>query len=424
VTEPRPEDATDALVDGDVTYTRGTARAALAHRAFRVVWGGTFASNVGTWMQNVILAAFGYELTHSTTFVGVLFFAQLGPLLFLATIGGALADIVDRRKLLITMQLAQLVLSFLLAVLAAVDDPSRAAIVVCVFAIGIANALSAPALSAVLPTLVPRPDLAGAVSLQSVQMNASRVIGPAIGGALYPAFGAAPVFALNALTYLFAVAVVWVTPFPGRDRGQPEESRLSGLLAGFRTARRDPLVRRILTTMATMSLFSLAFVGLMPALAAENFDMRPRSLAYGLLYASFGAGAALGAVAIGTLLAGHSKPRIVRRGFLAFAGLLALFGLIRTPALAYPVAVVLGVSYFAVVTSLSTVLQENLADHLRGRVMALWIMAFGGTVPVGVLIGGAVATRTSITTVVVFGALVAVVLAWYADLTRAGATTR
>jgi predicted MFS family arabinose efflux permease len=162
----------------------------------------------------------------------------------------------------------------------------------------------------------------------------------------------------------------------------------------------------------------------MPALAAENFDMRPRSLAYGLLYASFGAGAALGAVAIGTLLAGHSKPRIVRQGFLAFAGLLALFGLIRTPALAYPVAVVLGVSYFAVVTSLSTVLQENLADHLRGRVMALWIMAFGGTVPVGVLIGGAVATRTSITTVVVFGALVAVVLAWYADLTRAGATTR
>jgi predicted MFS family arabinose efflux permease len=169
-----------------------------------------------------------------------------------------------------------------------------------------------------------------------------------------------------------------------------------------------------------MSLFSLAFVGLMPALAAENFDMRPRSLAYGLLYASFGAGAALGAVSIGTLLAGTSKPRIVRLGFVAFGGLLALFALIRTPALAYPIALVLGIAYFAVVTSLSTVLQAHLADHLRGRVMALWIMAFGGTVPIGVLAGGAIASHTSITAVVLFGAAVALLLAWYADLAAAG----
>jgi MFS family permease len=418
--EPEPETATDALLDGDVAYARGTARAALAHRPFRVVWGGTFASNVGTWMQNVILAAFGYELTRSTTYVGVLFFAQLGPLLFLATVGGALADLVDRRRLLIIMQFLQLVLSFLLAALAAVDDPSRVAIVSCVFAIGVANALSAPALSAVLPTLVPRLDLPGAVSLQSVQMNASRVIGPAIGGALYPAFGAAPVFALNALTYLFAVAAVWATPFPGRG-SDGDESGLARLLAGFRTARRDPLVRRVLTTMATMSLCSLAFVGLMPALAAENFDMRPRSVAYGLLYASFGMGAAVGAVSIGTLLAGHSKPRIVRIGFLVFAVLLALFAVVRTAVLAYPIAITLGVAYFAVVTSLSTVLQQHLADHLRGRVVALWIMAFGGTVPIGVLVAGAVASTTSITAVLLFGAGVAVLLAWYADLSRAGA---
>jgi len=422
--EPQREDATDALVDGDVAYARGTARAALAHRPFRVVWGGTFASNVGTWMQNVILAAFGYELTHSTTFVGLLFFAQLGPLLFLATLGGALADIVDRRRLLVAMQLVQLVLSLVLAGLAAAVDPSRVAIVACVLAIGVANALSAPALSAVLPTLVPRPDLSGAVSLQSVQMNASRVIGPAIGGVLYPAFGAAPVFAVNALTYLFAVAVVWVTPFPRRAREQSEETRSRRLLAGFRTVRHDPLVRRVLSTMATMSLFSLAFVGLMPAIAAENLGMRPRSLGYGLLYAGFGAGAALGAVSIGTILAGRSKPRIVRLGFVAFSVLLACFALVRTPPLAYPVAMLLGVAYFAVVTSLSTVLQEHLADHLRGRVMALWIMAFGGTVPIGVLAAGAVATHTSITAVVLFGAAVALVLAWYADLVKAGAPDR
>ena len=172
--------------------------------------------------------------------------------------------------------------------------------------------------------------------------------------------------------------------------------------------------------MATFSFFCLSFIGLMPTVAEENLGMNTRSLAYGLLYASFGAGAALGAVSIGTLLAGTSKPRIVRVGFVAFGSLLSLFALIRTPALAYPIALVLGIAYFAVVTSLSTVLQEHLADHMRGRVMALWIMAFGGTVPLGVLAGGAIASRTSITAVVLFGAAVALLLAWYADLAAAG----
>src|SRR5918992_4325297 len=157
--------ATEASVDGDVPYRRGTAQAALRNRDFRIFWGGTFLSNIGTWMQNVLLGAFGYELTGSATFVGVLFFAQLGPLLFLSTVGGVLADVVDRRKLLIITQLVQLVLSGVLAALAATGDPSRVAIVACVFAIGIGNALSAPGIAAILPTLVPRADLPGAVSL-------------------------------------------------------------------------------------------------------------------------------------------------------------------------------------------------------------------------------------------------------------------
>src|ERR1700680_4418983 len=108
---PHVAGATDALVAGAHPLSAGGATAALAHRDFRIVWGGTFASNIGTWMQNVLLGAFGYELTHSAGFVGVLFFAQLGPLLFLATLGGVLADLVDRRKLLIWMQLEQLVFS-------------------------------------------------------------------------------------------------------------------------------------------------------------------------------------------------------------------------------------------------------------------------------------------------------------------------
>src|SRR5438874_239520 len=120
--EPDADEATEAIIEGDLGFRRGTAQAALRNRDFRIFWGGTFASNIGTWMQNVLLGAFGYELTGSAVFVGVLFFAQLGPLLFMSTVGGVLADVVDRRKLLIITQIEQLVLSIVLAVLAASGD--------------------------------------------------------------------------------------------------------------------------------------------------------------------------------------------------------------------------------------------------------------------------------------------------------------
>lgn len=410
------EEATDALVDGDVALVRGTARAALRHRNFRVVWFGTLGSNVGTWMQNIVLAAFGYQLTHSAAYVSLLQFAQLGPLLFLATPAGVLADMVDRRKLLIVMQLQQLVFSFVLAWLARGGHPNETLLVLCVLVIGIGNALSGPALSAALPVLVPRDDLAGAVSLQSFQMNASRVIGPAIGGLLFPVFGAAAVFAVNALTYVFAVAGIAVAEFPATPRFEGERRGFRQLASGFSYAWHDRLIRRLISTLAAMSFFVLPFLGLMPVLAADNLHMDVRSLGYGLLYAAFGTGAALGAVSIGTFLIGHSKARVVRVGFLAFAVLLAAFGLCRTAALAYAIVPLLGFAYFATVTSMSTILQQHLDDRVRGRVMALWIMAFGGTVPLGTLAAGPLADATSITTVVVGGAVVCALLAWYADV--------
>jgi MFS family permease len=414
--------ATDALVDGDVALRPGTARAALAHRSFRTVWFGAMASSVGTWMQNVVLGAFAYDLTRSTSFVGLVFFAQLGPTLLVAPLGGYLADIVSRRKLLVAAQLEQMAFSFLLALVATGSHPPKAAIVGCVLAVGVGQAINGPAYSSLLPDLVGRADIAGAVSLQSVQMNLSRVVGPAIGGVLYPSAGPAWVFALNGVTYLFAVwsvAVVRLPPRPvdpdGADRG------LRRLVSGFTIARRDPLIRRVLTTMTAFSFFSLTFIGLMPVLAADNLGMRPKSAAYGLLYAGFGIGAALGAVSVGTWLAHRSKPRIIRRGFAAFAALLAAFALERVAGAAYPTVFVLGFVYFCVVTSLSTVLQEHLADHVRGRVMALWMMSFGGMVPLGTLALSPLAERTSVTAVALGGAAVALLLAWYCDLEAAGA---
>jgi MFS family permease len=416
--------ATEASVDGDVPYRRGTAGAALRNRDFRIFWGGTFLSNIGTWMQNVLLGAFAYELTGSSTFVGVVFFAQLGPLLFLSTVGGVLADIVNRRKLLVITQMIQLGLSIVLAGLAATDDPSEVALVVCVFAIGVANALAAPSMGAILPRIVPRADLPGAVSLQSVQMNLSRVIGPAIGAPIYTHTGAAPVFLINAATYLFAVVAVLTAHYATRAPGEMEETGLARLLSGFRIAWNDLLIRRVLVTLVVFSFFSLTFVGLMPAIAAENFGIRPKSTEYGVLYAVFGLGAAVGAITIGTVFAGRSKANIPRRAMVAFAALLTVFALLRVSTPAYPTVFVLGFVYFLVITSMSTVLQEHVADAIRGRIMALWMMGFGGMVPLGVLVGGIVANVTSETAVLLAGAIVALALSFYARFEPTPAAAR
>jgi len=413
---PGPEDATDALIDGDRVLIRGTARAALAHRDFRIVWSGTFASNIGTWMQNVLLGAYGYTLTHSATYVGLLFFAQLGPLLVLSNVGGVLADIFDRKRLLLWAQAEQLVFSIVLAALAVGGHPSHTLLLLCVLVIGIGNALGAPALSAVLPTLVPRPDLPGAVALQSVQMNLSRVIGPAIGAAMYAAIGAAPVFGLNAATYLFAIGAIWIVDYPRHPAGGRRAGVWRNLAEGFAIARRDPLVRRVLVVLVTMSFFSLAFIGLMPAIAATNYGIKAKSVEYGVLYAVFGLGAAMGAVSVGTWFASWSKGRLVRPAMAAFAVLLAAFALLRDDTLPFVVAPLMGYAYFVVITSLSTVLQEHISDAVRGRVVALWIMGFGGTVPFGLLAGGWLADHTSVSTVLYVGVVFAFLLTLVIDL--------
>ncbi len=409
---PELEDVEDALVDGDIAYQRGTAAAALRHRDFRIVYVGTFASNIGTWMQNVILGAYGLALTHSGFYVGLLYFGQLGPLLFLSMIGGLLADRVDRRRLLVSMQVLQGGLSFGLAFVAWTSHPSHVVIVVIVFAIGIANALGAPGLSAILPTLVPREDLTGAVALTSVQMNLSRVIGPAIGALIYSRLEAGPVFAVNAVTYVFAViGLVWAR-YP-RHAAPPGPDRVEHrLLSGLRIARTDPVISYVLLTLFSFSFFSVTFVGIMPLVAQYNLSIPSSSATYGFLYAAFGLGAALGALTVGSVFAQRSKVALLRPGFVLFAVSLAAFGLVRNVPAAFVVVCVLGYMYFLVVTCLSTILQKQLRDEERGRVMALWIMAFGGTVPLGVLVAGPFSKSHS-TEVLLVGAVWALVLALF-----------
>ncbi len=403
------ESTEESLLGGDHPYRRGSARAALAHRDFRLVWSGSLASNIGTWMQNAALGALAYELTKSSGFVALLGFAQLGPLLALSLVGGLLADSIDRRFLLISSQFVQMGLSLVLALVAAQDEPAKAGLVLCVLGIGIANALSAPTLSAVQPQLVGQEDLPGAVSLQSVQLNLSRVIGPVIGGLILPRVHPSGVFAINGATYLFAIATLLMVKIP-RPYPDHNEQGLRRVLGGFRVARERALIGRCLMMVTSFSFFCLPFIGLMPVIAGDNLGMDVTGEAYGFLFAAFGTGAALGAIAVGTVLVPYSKARVVQVSLPLFAVSLAALAMLRTPAPAFPLIFLVGFFYFSKLTSLSTVLQSNLTQDVRGRVMSLWIMGFGGTVPIGLLAFGALADRTNVTVVLLIGAAIAVVL--------------
>ncbi|HWB66725.1 MAG TPA: MFS transporter [Mycobacteriales bacterium] len=417
---PLPDDSEaiteEATVDGDVPLTvndlrarPGTARSAFGARDFRRLWIATLSSNVGTWMQNVALGAFAYQLTHSASYVALIGFAQLGPLLLLAPVGGLLADVVDRRRLLVLTNLEQMVFSALLALVASSSHPSRGLLIAVVLAVGAGNALSGPPLSSLLPNLVPRGDLAGAISLQSVQMNLSRVIGPAIGGLLLPAIDASGVFAVNAVTYLFAIAGA-VAIRPVRQAATATGGTGRRLLGGLAAARSDRLIGSVLLTVAAISFFCLPFIGLMPVIAARNLQLDVTGLAYGLLYACFGLGAAAGAITVGSLLVGQRRESVIAVGLVSFGALLLVFALLRSAAAAYPVVFLVGFSYFATMTSLSTRLQEHLDDAIRGRVMALYMMGFGGTVPVGLLAAGPIASATSVSAVLIGGAVIAMLL--------------
>jgi len=407
----------DALIEGDRTVAVGTAGAALRYPVFRRVFFGALLSNIGSWMQSVILGAYVFEQTHSSTDVGLVSLAQLGPALLLAIPGGAIADRFDRRTVLIVVSVEQAIGAMAIAWIVHLPHTSVWPLLAAVLFMGIGQAVYAPTFSALVPNLVAPRDLPGAISLNSANMNLSRVIGPAIGGILFAHVAVSWVFVVNAVSYGFVIAAVWSVHLQ-RARVDISRGRLQRMVDGVRYARADRIVGRCLTTMMLFSFFCLPVAILMPVVAQTNLGVADRSSAYGFLYAAFGTGAVAGALSIGTFLSKRSLAAVIRVALAGFAVSLAVFALLRAPGPAFPVVFVVGYCYFAIVTSLATVLQRRLNDSVRGRVMALWVMAFGGTVPLGALAGGWVSDLTSVTVVLMGGAVAAVGLVFYADLSE------
>lgn len=399
------------------SHRPGSARAAFSYRSYRIIWTGLFLSSIGTWMQNLALPAYIDHRTGSARIVGILIFAQLGPLLLLAIPGSIIADRVNRRVFLLSMQWLQLVFSLVLALIVSMNGPIWS-IFIAQLVIGTGNALNAPAFQASIPLLVDRRDLAGAISMNSIQLNGSRVLGPTLAAVLTLwGMSTAGLFVVNAVTYLFLIIAITMVTIPD-VRGQHAERGWRQFLTGIRISRERSVLSRLLVGMATFSLFSLVLVALFPSVTRLNFGVDSESSTFKTIYAVWGLGAFTGALLTGTVLTRFRRPNLIRWGFVGFGVSLAVFAAIRSPGPAYPTGFVLGTFYFMLATAMVTVFQENLRDTERVRVMPLWFMAFGGTVTIGGLIAGPIIDAIGARWVLLFGALYALFLARWCDVDR------
>ena len=394
----------------------GSARAAFHVRDFRRIWFGSFASNIGTWIQNVVLPVYVYARTGRASLVALLIFAQLGPILLLSIPGGVIADRVDRKKFLISMQAVQLFCSLLLALFAANNSPIWM-LFLAQLGVGVGNALNIPAWSAMLTSLVPPSDIAGAISLNSTVLNGARVVGPIIVALLSQwNVTSSEFFAINAVTYLFVIFALLSVKVPAIAFDTTTGWRR--FTFAFKIARERVVISRLILTLASFSLLSLPYVGLFPAIAQLNFGIESQSATYNWLYATWGLGACIGGLSVSTLFVDIDNRKLIRMGFASFAVSMMGFALAPNVELAFLTVFFLGAAYFFTTTAMQTVFASGLTPEIRARVMALWFMAFGGTVPIGNLIFGPLVDRYGSQWLLVLGSLWAVVLWWWCDIER------
>ncbi len=361
-------------------------------------------------MQSAAQGVLAWELTGSSAFLGLMIFAQLGPLGILSLVGGSLADSSDRRRILLGTQTWQMFWSGVLAVLVIDDHIAPPLFVAIVFITGLGQGLFAPAFTSVLPSLAGHHNLAAAVSLNSTQTNAARVIGPAIGGWLTSLVGFAEVFAINALTYVVVIVALYVTKLPSPSASASTMS--DRLFGGFRVARRAHQVGRPLLVMMLFALFCLPFIGQLPAIAELNLGIDPKSGQYGYFYASFGFGALVGALLVGTALVNRPRETVARTTLVGFAAALLWLSTISDITIGYVAIFVVGLFYFVLPTTLNTMWQEHVDETVRGRVAAVWVLSFGGTVPFSNVIAGQIVELTSLRTVLVGGVFAALALSF------------
>jgi MFS family permease len=384
------------------------------HATFTVLWTATVVANIGTWMYNAASGWLMTGLNPDPLMVSMVQVATTLPMFLFALPAGALADIVDKRRFLILAEGATTAASAIFAGLVWLDLVTPGNLLLFTFLIGAGGALTAPAWQSIVPQLVPKQDLHPAVAANSVGINISRAVGPALGGVITAGLGIAAPFWLNAFSNLGIIGALlwWRSPQKG-TRHLPVERFSSAIRMGFRHTRSNPHLRATLIRGVAFFLFASAYWALLPLVARNQIAGGPDL--YGFLLGAIGAGAVVGAFALPWLKAKLGPDRLVAAGTLGTAISVVLFGLARDSTTALSASIIAGASWIAVLSSLNVSAQLALPEWVRGRGLAMFVTAFFGAITLGSAIWGQIAGMAGLPAahfLAAAGALAAIPLTW------------
>lgn len=397
---------------------QATAWAPFGHIAFAVLWTATVISNVGTWMHDVASGWLMTSLSPSPLMVALVQAATTLPIFLFALPAGAFADLVDRRRLLIAVMAILAVSTLSLGLLVFLGLVSAWVLLAFTFLSGAGAAFVAPAWQAIVPQLVPRSELQPAVALNSVGINISRAIGPALAGLVIASVGIAWPYLLNALSFLIVIAaLLWWRPPPKKESHLPAERLWTAISTGLRYARASGPLRSTLIRALAFFLFASAYWALLPLIARQELGGGPEL--YGVMLGAVGVGAVGGAMFLPMLKKRLGADALVAAGTAGTALVLAVFALIKLPEVATAACLVAGASWITVLSSLNVSAQVALPDWVRARGLSIFITVFFGAMTLGSVVWGQAATVLGIPTTLLIaaaGAVAGALVSWPAKL--------
>jgi len=363
-----------------------TFRSLRRHRNYRIFFVGQVVSLAGTWMQNIALAWLVLELSSSALAVGALAFWRFVPFTVFGLVAGVLTDRFDSRRLVMATQAAAMLVSIALAVVTLTGTATLPIVYVLAALGGIALAFDAPGRQSLTYQMVGPRSLPNAVALNAGLFNGSRIVGPAIGGVVIATAGTGICFVLNAFSFLAVLAAL--ASIRSAELLDVERDPTARLVEGTRRAlafvRNDPQLRLVLAVVTVVSTVGFNFHVLVPLLASETMHLGPEG--FGLLSAAFGLGALVGALVTATFR--EASWRLFASGAAGFGVLAIALAPVRNEFLAGVLLVAIGVAFTLFTVNANALIQLGSPDHLRGRLIGLYLFAFVGLAPIGGLFAG------------------------------------
>lgn len=388
---------------------------ALRSRNYRLFFGGQSVSLVGTWITRIATSWLVYRLTGSAFLLGVVGFCSQIPTLILTPFSGVLIDRWNRHTVLIVTQVLSMLQSLALAVLAFAGVITVPEILVLQLVQGSINAFDTPARQAFVVEMVEdRNYLSNAIALNSTMVNASRIVGPSVGGMIIALAGEGWCFMLDAISYVAVIASLLAMHVTRAER-EPITTRVSEeFRTGLRYIRGSLPIRTALILLAIVSTMSMPYTVLMPAIATQTLHGGAHTL--GFLMTASGVGALIGALYLASRLSVIGLEDVSAMATVTFGFALIAFALSRQLWLSLAILPIVGAGFMVQMASINTIIQTIVEERLRGRVMAFYVMAFLGTAPIGSLLAGAVAARIGSEYTILIGGVASVVAgAWFAS---------